>query len=139
MSDGSVSRGATILIVDDEPHMVELLRTVLAKAGYNVVTADCGKSALESALEHVPDLILMDISMPDWDGYETTVRLKKHQKLQDIPVIFLSGRSEEEDGGRSFAIGGAMFLRKPFKVNQIRDVVSLALRSLPRFQRTSAS
>ena len=139
MSDGSTNRGATILIVDDEPHMVDLLRTVLSKAGHHVITAACGRLALDSALGHVPDLILMDISMPDWDGYETTVRIKKHQKLQDIPVIFLSGRSEEEDGGRSFAIGAAMFLRKPFKVSQIRDVVNLALKTRPRYQRDPAS
>jgi CheY-like chemotaxis protein len=139
MPDGRTSRGATILIVDDEPHMADLLRTVLSKAGHTIITANCGKLALEAALEHSPDLILMDISMPDWDGYETTVRIKKHLKLQDIPVIFLSGRSEEEDGGRSFAIGAAMFLRKPFKVSQIRDVVNLALKSLPRYQRIPTS
>jgi CheY-like chemotaxis protein len=139
MSDDSTGRGATILVVDDEPHMVELLYSVLSKAGHNVLSASCGKAALDTALECVPDLILMDISMPDMDGYEATVRIKRHEKLQNIPIIFLSGRSEEEDGGRSFALGAAMFLRKPFKINQIRDVVNLALHSLPRFQRLTAS
>ncbi len=135
MSDVSGSRGATILVVDDESHILELLESVLTKAGHNVITTTCGRAAVEIASACRPDLILMDITMPDMDGYEVTVHIKRDPMLQDIPVIFLSGRSEEEDGGRSLAIGGAVFLRKPFKVNQIRDVVGLALRSQPKFHR----
>jgi len=70
--------------------------------------------------------------MPEGDGYQATVHIKRHPLLQDIPVIFLTGKASEEDGGRSFATGGALCLRKPFTDSQIRDVVSLVLRSTAR-------
>jgi len=138
MSDTVNIQGATILVVDDEPYMVKLLESILTKAGHSVITTSSGRAAIEIAQAAMPDLILMDISMPNMDGYEVTAHIKQYPKLQDIPVIFLSGRSEEEDGGRFLAIGGAVFLHKPFKVNQIRDVVGLALRSQTKFQRNTA-
>jgi len=131
-NDSSKEAGAKILVVDDEPLIVDLLRQVLSKAGHTVVAAASGKEALEKALETRPDLVIMDIVMPEGDGYQATVQIKRHPLLQDIPVIFLTGQATEEDGGRSFATGGALYLRKPFTDSQIRDVVSLVLRSAAR-------
>ena len=128
MRNGS-GPGATILVADDEPVIVNLLERILTRDGHTVVTASCGADALEQAREHAPELILMDISMPDMDGYEATSRIKSLPGMGQTRVIFLTGKSPDEDGGRSFAVGGAAFLCKPFKDHQIRDIVMLALRS----------
>jgi CheY-like chemotaxis protein len=130
--DSCKETGAKILVVDDEPLIVDVLRRVLSKAGHTVVAAATGKEALKKALETRPDLVIMDIVMPEGDGYQAAVNIKRHPLLHDIPVIFLTGRATEEDGGRSLATGGAVYLHKPFIDSQIRDVVSLVLRSVSR-------
>lgn len=124
----SISR-SLILVVDDEPVMVRLLEDVLSQDGHTVISASSGDEALHLVKKMTPDLILMDIIMPEMDGYEATSRIKLRPDLQNTPVIFLTGRPADEDGGRSFAVGGTAFLCKPFKDHQIRDVVNLALRS----------
>jgi len=124
----TTARTSTILIVDDEPSTVELVSHVLSTAGHRVITAVTGQEAVRKAVDEKPDLVFMDIIMPGMDGYEATVRIKRHPLLQDIPVVYLTGRAIEEDCGRSFATGGSILLRKPFTVNQIRDVVNLLLR-----------
>lgn len=85
---------------------------------------------IERAKEIMPDLILTDILMPEMDGYEVAARIKALPNFHDIPIIFLTGKAASEDGGRSFAVGGAAYLPKPFKDRQIRDVVKLALHSI---------
>ena len=130
-TDNRKETGAKILVVDDEPLIVDVLRQVLSKAGHTVVAAASGKEALEKALETRPDLVIMDIVMPEGDGYQATAHIKRHPLLQDIPVIFLTGQATE-DGGRSYATGGALYLRKPFTDSQIRDIVNLVLRTAAR-------
>lgn len=122
--------GSVILVVDDDPVMTKLLERILTTDGHTVALASNGDEAVRKADEVSPDLILMDIAMPDMDGYEATSRIKNLPALQETPVIFLTGIHPDEDGGRSFAVGGAVFLCKPFKGHQIRDIVNLALRTV---------
>lgn len=128
-NNGHIGGNALILVVDDEPVMVQLLEKVLVVDGHKVISASSGDEALEIVSEHPPDLIIMDIMMPAMDGYEATSRIKRLPEMKDTPVIFLTGKLAEEDGGRSFAVGGTAFLSKPFKDYQIRDIVNLALKS----------
>jgi CheY-like chemotaxis protein len=128
----SIPTGRTILIVDDEQLMRDVLRRVLAKQDHLVLAAASGEEALELCVENKPDLVLMDIIMPGMDGYEATARLKRLPGLSEVPVVFLSGKAPAEDGGRSSAVGGTIFLSKPFNESQIRDVVNLVLNSLSR-------
>lgn len=116
-----------ILIVDDDEAVSKLIETVLTKEGYQVFVANDGSSGVKKADEVHPNLIFMDITMPEMDGYEATSEIKANEELKDIPVIYLSGRSADEDGGKSFATGGASYLMKPFMPQQIRDIVRLAL------------
>ena len=125
-----IDSGSVILIVDDEPEITKLLERILTMEGHTVALASNGDEAVRKAEEVSPDLILMDITMPDMDGYEATSRIKNLPALQDTPVIFLTGKNPDEDGGRSFAVGGAAFLCKPFKEHQIRDIVNLALKTI---------
>ncbi len=106
--------GNTILIVDDNPDNLGVLRRLLTTHGYTVRPANSGKVALR-ALEHSPaDLILLDIRMPDMDGYEACRRLKANPATKDIPVIFLSALDEPLDKVKAFEIGGVDYVAKPF-------------------------
>ncbi|KAA3636713.1 MAG: response regulator [Calditrichaeota bacterium] len=119
-----------ILVIDDDTTIVDLIKSILTKEGYPVFTANNGKDGLVKAGEIQPDLILMDITMPDMDGYQATEEIKKNPKLTDVPVVFLTGKSASEDGGKAFATGGAGYVRKPFNNQQLRDLVNLIMSSL---------
>lgn len=118
-----------ILIVDDDPAIGSLARTILERANYEPVVATSMSGALEAVSQVCPDLILLDITLPDGDGYQAADKLKALPTLAGVPIIFLSGRSAQEDGGRSFAHGASLYLRKPFTQSQLREVVQMALQA----------
>jgi len=120
----------TILVVDDDESVAGLLQAILSRDGHSVHTAGDGDEAVRLASELKPSLIFMDIAMPGMNGYEATANIKQLPGMKDTPVIFLSGKSAEEDGGRAFAQGGLTYLRKPFSNQQIRDLVNLTLQSM---------
>ena len=127
MSISTVTETKTVLIVDDEPAITDVLSTILSKGGYEVIIASGGSLAIELAVERSPDLVLMDITMPVMSGYETAEKMKATPGLENTPIIFLSGQPPAEDAGKAFACGGVSYLRKPFTAQQIRNVVDLAL------------
>ena len=101
-----------ILIVDDEPNNLQLLRQIL-KEDYSLAFAKNGIEALAAVEKHLPDLVLLDIMMPEMDGYETCERLKKHPATADIPVIFITAMTDVEDESRGFEVGGVDYIAKP--------------------------
>jgi len=103
-----------ILIVDDMPQNLQLLGSMLEKAGYETVFASSGAEALALAAAAAPDLILLDVMMPEMDGYEVCRRLKAGPATREIPVIFLTARTESEDVIAGFAAGGVDYVAKPF-------------------------
>jgi CheY-like chemotaxis protein len=119
-----------VMIIDDDPVITGLIEAVLKRDGYEVHMANSGGEGIAMAREVKPNLILMDITMPDMDGYEATKQLKADPALMSIPVIFLTGKSASEDGGRAFATGGLTYMRKPFSNQQLRDLVMLAMQSI---------
>ena len=119
-----------ILVVDDDRDIREIASRVLSGEGYDVITATSGTDGIVKARMENPKLILMDISMPDLDGYEATRLLKQDPQLSAIPVIFLTGRSASEDSGKAFASGAASYICKPFTGQQLKDMVNLAVMSL---------
>ncbi|MDF1545438.1 MAG: response regulator [bacterium] len=125
-----MSDKAKVLIIDDDADVREIASRVLGGEGYQVITATSGPEGIEKARQEVPKLILMDISMPDMDGYEATKLLKQDPSLSLIPVIFLTGRSASEDDGQAFASGGVSYICKPFTGQQLKDMVNLAIMSL---------
>ncbi|MEB3827906.1 GAF domain-containing protein [Phormidium sp. CCY1219] len=110
---------ADILIVDDTPDNLRLLSNMLASQGYQVRKAINGQLALKAAQMAPPDLILLDINMPEMNGYEVCQQLKSQPETCDIPVIFLSALSEVEDKVKAFEIGGSDYITKPFQVAEI--------------------
>ncbi|MEL7034374.1 MAG: EAL domain-containing protein [Cyanobacteria bacterium J06592_8] len=108
-----------ILIVDDTLDNLRLLANILTARGYEVRTAKNGKMALRSVQSHSPDLILLDINMPDLNGYEVCQQLKKSDATCDIPIIFLSVLDEVIDKVKAFEVGGVDYVTKPFHAEEI--------------------
>lgn len=110
---------ASILIVDDTPVNLRLLVNVLARQNYMVRAARSGAMALESVRLDPPDLILLDINMPEMTGYEVCGHLKADPRTQGIPVIFISALNDTEDIVKAFDMGGVDYITKPFKVREV--------------------
>jgi two-component system sensor histidine kinase/response regulator len=108
-----------ILLVDDTPANLQLLSGMLRQQGYKLRPAPSGKLALQAARAHPPDLILLDIRMPEMDGYEVCEQLRADPALKEIPVIFLSALSETTDKVKAFAAGGVDYITKPFQLDEV--------------------
>ena len=123
-----------ILVVDDMPANLKLLVNLLVEQGYRVRPASSGALALRSVAAYAPDLILLDVRMPDLDGYAVCQRLKADPHTHAIPVIFISALNEAADKIRSFAVGGVDYITKPFEPAEVlaRVRTHLELRCLQR-------
>lgn len=110
---------ANILIVDDHPDNLRSLAAILSSAGYKVRKAISGKMALETIRSHPPDLILLDIKMPQMDGYTVCSTLKTNAATQRIPVIFLSALDDVADKVKAFNVGGSDYIVKPFQAQEV--------------------
>jgi diguanylate cyclase (GGDEF)-like protein len=108
-----------ILIVDDTPTNIELLMDFLPSWGYEVKSANCGTAGLNAVEAFSPDLILLDIKMPDISGYEVCQRLKANPATQDIPVIFLSALDDIIDKVKAFEVGGVDYITKPLQLREV--------------------
>ncbi|MEG4028308.1 MULTISPECIES: adenylate/guanylate cyclase domain-containing protein [unclassified Microcoleus] len=108
-----------ILIVDDMPDNLRLLSTMLTSYGYHVRKAINGHLALQGAQISPPDLILLDINMPQMNGYEVCEQLKLSEKTQDIPVIFISALDDVLEKVKAFQVGGVDYITKPFQVEEV--------------------
>ena len=108
-----------ILIVDDTPANLELLNTILTRAGYEVCVAVDGTTGLEGARYGKPDLVLLDIMMPGMNGYDVCRFLKQDQNTCDIPVIFISALDDALDKVKAFTVGGTDYISKPFQFKEV--------------------
>ncbi|MCG8618833.1 MAG: response regulator [Desulfobacterales bacterium] len=104
-----------ILVVDDEPRNLQLAGKVVSDNGFDVAMAQNGRQAMNFVKKNQPDLILLDIMMPDMDGYEVCRRLKKNPQYRHIPVIFLTAKNATADVVRGFDAGGVDYVPKPFQ------------------------
>ncbi len=123
-----------ILIVDDKLENLSLLRQILIGYGHTVRTAASGAEALEAVGLQVPDLILLDVLMPEMDGFEVCRQVKTDDRMRDVPVLFLSALDDTEDKIKAFAAGGVDYITKPFEIEEVmaRLQTHLALRDLHR-------
>jgi putative two-component system response regulator len=124
---------ARIMVVDDVSTNLKLLDLLLTSEGYRVDTYTRGIDALEAATTAPPDIILLDVSMPEMDGYEVCRRLKNEEHLQNIPVLFISAHAETADKVKGFEVGGVDYITKPFHVAEVRARVGTHLK-LARLQ-----
>ncbi|MGL5509341.1 MAG: response regulator, partial [Microcoleaceae cyanobacterium] len=131
-NDTQLKSTADILIVDDHPNNLSLLLKFLNEQGYKVRVAPNGEFALQTVNISLPDLILLDIRMPDMDGYEVCQRLKNQANTADVPVIFLTALNDVVDKVKGFQVGAVDFITKPFETVEVlmRIETHLRLRQL---------
>jgi sigma-B regulation protein RsbU (phosphoserine phosphatase) len=121
-------RPADILVVDDTPANLQVLAGMLKDRGYKVRPVPGGELALRAAQRDPPDLVLLDINMPEMNGYEVCDRLKADERLKDIPVIFISALTEQLDKVKAFATGGVDYITKPFQMEELHARVETHLK-----------
>jgi DNA-binding response OmpR family regulator len=112
-----------VLVCDDEPYIVESVSYVVRRAGFEVLTAEDGDLALQTAIRERPGLVFLDIMMPGLAGDEICRRLKSDPATRDIHVVILTARGQEEDERRALEFGADAFMTKPFSPRKLRDLV----------------
>jgi putative two-component system response regulator len=117
-----------ILIVDDTPANLTLLSKMLGDRGYRIRPVPSGSLALRAAASDPPDLILLDITMPEMDGFEVCRQLKEDARLRDVPVIFISALTETEGKVKAFKRGGVDYVTKPFQIEEVEARVETHLK-----------
>ncbi len=120
---------AKVLVIDDEPEITDIVDTFLTEAGYTVRVENSARSAVSRAREFHPDVIILDIMMPEMDGYQICQDMKKDMTLVDVPIVFLTGKDRSDDMGRSFKVGGDMFIKKPFSCERLLEIVNIVIMS----------
>lgn len=116
-----------ILVVDDNPDAITILRSTLESRGFTVVVENNGTSALEAANAEPPDLILLDVMMPEMSGMEVLQRLKETPRTAQIPVILVTAKTQDEDVISGYQVGADYYITKPFTTKQLLYGVNLVL------------
>jgi two-component system, sensor histidine kinase and response regulator len=119
---------ASILIVDDTIYNIQLLSLMLTRQGYKVQRATSGLEALDKVNQQLPDIILLDIRMPDINGYEVCTRLKANPATKDVPIIFISSIEEPSEKVEAFSVGGVDYISKPFQLIEVLARIETHLR-----------
>jgi DNA-binding response OmpR family regulator len=113
-----------ILVIDDEPDVLLLCRVNLEYEGHDVLEAASGEDGIDLAVLHRPDLIVLDVMLPEKDGFSVLRRLREHDDLADVPVIFLTAKAQDDDQIRGFLAGAAEYVTKPFSPLALNQAVS---------------
>lgn len=118
-----------ILVVDDDPYILMSLEFLMKKSGYEVLVARNGTEALDIIARQIPDLILLDIMMPDVDGYAICERVKKSADWKHIKIVFLSAKTREADIQKGYDLGASLYVSKPFSTKELVKSVKELLES----------
>ena len=121
--------GTRVLVIDDESEITEIVEAFLSEAGYAVASENSPQRAIAKVREVRPDVILLDIMMPAMDGYDVCQQIKALPEFAHVPVIFLTGKDRADDMGRSFKVGGDMFIKKPFSCERLLEIVNIVVMS----------
>ncbi|HYZ19729.1 MAG TPA: response regulator [Gaiellaceae bacterium] len=127
------------LIADDDPDILLLISLTLERDGYEVVAARDGARALESALERVPHLVVLDLMMPGLDGCEVTRRLRATEATKDVPIMVVTAFAEERQAAQALEAGADAYMKKPFSPKELlAKTASLVLQRRPRSRLANA-
>lgn len=123
-----MSEQKKILVVDDDPYILMSLEFLMKKNGFAVMVARNGTEALDIVEKQLPDVVLLDIMMPDVDGYEICRHIKTSKKLKDAKVVFMSAKTKEADIKKGYDLGASLYITKPFStremVKQIKELTT---------------
>ena len=123
-----------ILVVDDDPTVLEVVKAVLTADGFQVEVAEDGSAALRRILDAPPALVVLDVNMPDLNGWELCDIVRRQSHTRDVPILFLTGRSDAADRITAMQVGGSDHLQKPFGTEELRNRVRALARDLPRIK-----
>jgi DNA-binding response OmpR family regulator len=121
--------GKRILVVDDDENILNLEKTILEQKGFDVTGANGGAEALRLLAEQTFDLVLLDVMMPEVDGFTVCRKIKEDPRLKEIPVIFLTAKGGGEALAEGFESGAVMYINKPFTANKLLTIVNTMLES----------
>jgi DNA-binding response OmpR family regulator len=124
-----------ILVADDEIYILHILEFSLNLEGYDVIRASSGAEALSKVVKERPDLVVLDILMPETDGYEVCRRIKSDERTRDIPVIFLSAKDTPMDQEVGMRLGADAYITKPFSPQRLIDCIQSLLDGTPQGER----
>ena len=108
-----------VLLAEDEPNIVESLTFLLNRAGFEVAVKTDGRQALDAALDDVPDVLILDVMLPEMDGYEVLRRLRSDRRTDKLPVVMLTAKGQREDRETALACGADLFITKPFANSEV--------------------
>ncbi|MBP6430283.1 MAG: response regulator [Ferruginibacter sp.] len=121
-----MNKANKILVVDDDPYILMSLEYLMKKNGYDVIVARNGTEALALLNTHVPHVVLLDIMMPDVDGYEICKIIKKSAVLNTCKVVFMSAKTKEADIKKGYDLGASLYIKKPFSTRDlVKDIAEL--------------
>lgn len=118
-----------VLLVDDDEQILRSLRVYLELEKYQVETAVNGKEALELLKKEKPDIMVLDIMMPEMDGFEVLEKIKEDNEVKDIPVIMLTAKGQDVDVLKGYQMGALSYMTKPFNLNELVENIELVLSS----------
>lgn len=119
-----MSEAQKILVVDDDPYILMSLEFLMKKNGYDVIVARNGTEALDLLEKRVPNLVLLDIMMPDVDGYAICKHIKSNKKLKEAKVVFMSAKSKDADIQKGMDLGASLYITKPFSTRELMKQIN---------------
>jgi DNA-binding NarL/FixJ family response regulator len=132
MKDASVGNQKKLLLIDDDPNLILLVKDYLEFRGYEVVTAENGREALDLLETQVPDMIVCDVMMPEMDGYSLVSTIRSDPKTSWIPVLFLSAKGQSQDRVKGLNVGADVYMVKPFEPEELVAQVESSLKQASR-------
>jgi DNA-binding NarL/FixJ family response regulator len=132
MKETSAGNHRRLLLIDDDPNLILLVKDYLEFRGYEVITAENGREALEVLEQDVPDMIICDVMMPEMDGYSLVSAIRSDPKTSWIPVLFLSAKGQSQDRVKGLNIGADVYMVKPFEPEELVAQVESSLKQASR-------
>jgi DNA-binding NarL/FixJ family response regulator len=132
MKDTNTGNQKKLLLIDDDPNLILLVKDYLEFRGYEVVTAENGREALEVLEKQTPDMIICDVMMPEMDGYSLVSAIRSDSKTSWIPVLFLSAKGQSQDRVKGLNIGADVYMVKPFEPEELVAQVESSLKQASR-------
>ena len=132
MKDTNAGKPKKLLLIDDDPNLILLVKDYLEFRGYEVVTAENGREALEVLEQQTPDMIICDVMMPEMDGYSLVSAIRSDPKTSWIPVLFLSAKGQSQDRVKGLNIGADVYMVKPFEPEELVAQVESSLKQASR-------
>ncbi|MGB3207727.1 MAG: response regulator, partial [Crinalium sp.] len=128
MKDNGVKDHKRLLLIDDDPNLILLVQDYLVFKGYEVITAENGREALEVLDKEIPDMIICDVMMPEMDGYALVENIRQDPRTSWIPVLFLSAKGQSQDRVKGLSTGADVYMVKPFEPDELVAQVESSLK-----------